>query len=182
MGDKEDIVQLEKSMIELSTAVGSMAGIIAELKTTVSAVADAVTVLSRSQVTIEHHTDKIDENSSDIKAIKKELVDLTNEIHGRCDITKDHIGTEDGKLYRRIEDTAKMLESNGWKRLFYVVSILTFLFGYLYLDIGRVDEDSNTKYEKIMTKLDEILVKVSDNTRNQAVNNERLRNIEGRTR
>jgi hypothetical protein len=184
MGDEvkiDDVRALEKGLTQVTTQMSAMVSVVNELKNTSAMMSEAIQIIARKEVTVEHHSESIkilfgkaEKNEEDIKKINSSIYEScslkTKEIESKADDVKSELRPEIAKV-----------EKNGVGRFVLAMTVISGIFTYFYYDMKDIKSNVKSDVVVIMEKLDDmsrvinsIEVQVKANSLNTKHNKELL--------
>jgi len=174
MDEREELAELRQS-------VKSLVDSTKKLESTTENINEAIQILARSQVTIEHHSEQISAISKKVDNLEKRERVIEDALHVKCETHKDNITTKYDKevkdIYIKVDDEIDKQDGKGMKRFLLSLGILSVVFGYMYLDLNSAKDTSEKQYNIIITKLDELKKDVADIKTKELVNASEIQHV-----
>ena len=173
-----EIEQLEKKINSVSDTVNHIGDSLQVFSSTLSGVSKNIT-------SIEHHAERIGENSRDIRELRTQVNEIAKDIQSQCTTATDIMRIEDEKIYTEIskseekqDDKLKVAIRNGYGQFIFGVSLIPIVFGYVYTDISSFKTETKENHNKVIERLDKLINIMSETTKETAVTKARLEAIE----
>lgn len=151
----DDIRALEKGLTQVTTQMTTMVSVVNELKNTSTIMSEAIQIIARKEVTVEHHSesiktlfDKAEKNEEDIKK-------LNSSIYESCNLKTKEIEKKGEAVKTELKPEIAKTEKNGVGRFVVAMLAITTVFSYFYYDMKDVKKDVREEIEKVEKEVKE---------------------------
>jgi len=155
--------------------IKSIAQSVTHLLSVTAKLSDTVEVLAKSQITLEFHSHALDKLDIRAEKLEDRFNHLDDILDGKCNVQNKAIVSSNDKTNKRIDKEidnvdkdVKQGNANTLKMFGLSMAFMTFVFGYFYLDMNELKEDSKTKHKTSMETLNVIKESLHKVETNQA--------------